>query len=994
MAGFYSFLPYLRQGLNTYLAQPDVTAGSAPEPPLLDLKLHLNVKSVDGTTNADSITKQFALKSPGDVNGVNSNAVVKVSPANWVTNFEPNYLPYIEFYDEDFCWRYTPARYQNPGGLQFRLRPWITLVVLKESEFELFTAPNGKPALRTMVAPSTVFPEQQDLWAWAHVHVNDNIGASDAAIGTTQAAIETAVNKLKNDILDKAPDKAVSRLICPRRLEPITGYTAFVIPTFESGRRTGLGQDPTLAPIPGMLDGGWNANTPSQTEYPIYHTWFFKTGGAGDFESLVRLLQPRVLSQDVGKRLIDLQRSNNAELEMVPAPSPTINLQGVVQPIGSNPDFWNLTDTGNLYVEKVRQLINEPTELLSTAQSGDPLIAPPIYGRWHAAKDRVEEVNGAADWIQEVNLDPRYRLFAGAGVETVRRNQEQYMDIAWAQIGEVMEANRKLRQVQLSKQANLAMYNKHLTPLNSELLINISAPVHQRIRNNPQTQTVYRDVHQSAIPVTMLSGAFRRLTRPGSPLVHGIASSTSTVVTTTALIAGVNNGTVTPAGPYAAPLGMIGYTIWTPSQLTSSFTLSLSSNAGFQFANPGMNTSTPVAGPNATSTQVMVNAISSLHSVIQALPAYSFTVNPALPLNAAKDIILVRTEPYYNAQKLAETIIKKTSAVGDVVTLSDTNFVMAYPKIKIPMFEELAKLSPDWIMPGLNDVEMNSINLLEVNNKYVEAYMLGLNYEMGRELLWRGYPTDQRGTYFSFFWGFSNSLSATQLSLALTNAPGVYNLDSFRDIDDIHRWRTVPGNQNSPLSALGANGVGGGRASMMVMTIRGELLRKYPGTIIYLHKAEWISATEPRRLSTDPQYPPVYPIFTGKLEPDVYLLGFNITPEEARGGGLDNPSEPGYFVVFQERAGELRFGADEASVPIPIPPNVVTLPKWDDLTWAHIKDIPDQDGFINLNRSFSVTDNIDLVTWNWNAATVAYALCQSPVKLNVHAEGLIPEPVT
>ena len=31
--------------------------------------------------------------------------------------------------------------------------------------------------------------------------------------------------------------------------------------------------------------------------------------------------------------------------------------------------------------------------------------------------------------------------------------------------------------------------------------------------------------------------------------------------------------------------------------------------------------------------------------------------------------------------------------------------------------------------------------------------MVGLNFEMGRELLWRGFPTDQRGTYFDSFWG-------------------------------------------------------------------------------------------------------------------------------------------------------------------------------------------------------------------------------------------------
>ena len=30
--------------------------------------------------------------------------------------------------------------------------------------------------------------------------------------------------------------------------------------------------------------------------------------------------------------------------------------------------------------------------------------------------------------------------------------------------------------------------------------------------------------------------------------------------------------------------------------------------------------------------------------------------------------------------------------------------------------------------------------------------MVGLNHEFARELLWREYPTDQRGSYFRQFW--------------------------------------------------------------------------------------------------------------------------------------------------------------------------------------------------------------------------------------------------
>ena len=48
--------------------------------------------------------------------------------------------------------------------------------------------------------------------------------------------------------------------------------------------------------------------------------------------------------------------------------------------------------------------------------------------------------------------------------------------------------------------------------------------------------------------------------------------------------------------------------------------------------------------------------------------------------------------------------------------------------------------------------------------------MLGANHEMGRELLWQGYPTDSRGTPFQKFW---------------------QRLDDRDDIAPIHQWQAT-----------------------------------------------------------------------------------------------------------------------------------------------------------------------------------------------------------
>ena len=82
-----------------------------------------------------------------------------------------------------------------------------------------------------------------------------------------------------------------------------------------------------------------------------------------------------------------------------------------------------------------------------------------------------------------------------------------------------------------------------------------------------------------------------------------------------------------------------------------------------------------------------------------------------------------------------------------------TETVMMAPAFPQPMYEALKEKSQDLLLPGLDKVEPDTVVGLRTNRAFVEAYMVGLNVEMARELLWRGFPTDQQGTYFKHFWG-------------------------------------------------------------------------------------------------------------------------------------------------------------------------------------------------------------------------------------------------
>ena len=68
------------------------------------------------------------------------------------------------------------------------------------------------------------------------------------------------------------------------------------------------------------------------------------------------------------------------------------------------------------------------------------------------------------------------------------------------------------------------------------------------------------------------------------------------------------------------------------------------------------------------------------------------------------------------------------------------------------MYGPLKDLSDELLVPNLGLVPPNTISLMLTNPPFIEAYLAGVNHEFARELLWREYPTDCRGSPFRQFW--------------------------------------------------------------------------------------------------------------------------------------------------------------------------------------------------------------------------------------------------
>ncbi|HJR08309.1 MAG TPA: hypothetical protein VJ842_13700, partial [Pyrinomonadaceae bacterium] len=232
----YSFLPWLKGGLANQITSAD--GANVPVRAAIDVRLVVATDNAAIPAADRTVNTEVQLIGPGDIVGINPDVVVKTQPRDWITDFEPNYIPFIEFYDEDFPWRYTPAAADTA---LHHLRPWLTLVLLKATEFEELHARTGPLSAIRVLDAQTKFQPASQLWAWAHVHVNEDLTADRTR------DIPASMNAL-GQLLSTQPDRAYSRLMCPRKLDPETEYYAFLIPTFESGRLAGLGLEvpPTL----------------------------------------------------------------------------------------------------------------------------------------------------------------------------------------------------------------------------------------------------------------------------------------------------------------------------------------------------------------------------------------------------------------------------------------------------------------------------------------------------------------------------------------------------------------------------------------------------------------------------------------------------------------------------------------------------------------------------------------------------------------------------
>jgi hypothetical protein len=1078
----YTFSSWLRKGIANRITEPDNLGAGATA-----IKERSHVP-IDVMLNSEPVHKEFAIIGPGDILGINPRMVVRTEPLNWITNFEPNYLTFIEFYEEDFLWRYTPAAANDK-----RLRPWLALLVLKDADRpddrEFSKNERRLPLPSVTVKSGDSLPPHDQTWAWAHVHTNQ--GYENAT------EFEQFLLSL-HDLNHPNADKIISRLLSPRKLDSDQAYRAFVVPAFETGRLAGLGQD--VSNIPAQQPA-WTAGA-GNIEFPIYYEWYFRTGQNEDFESLVKILEPRPTDAKVGRRDMDGSKPgfgmvNGTDIGPIPPMTDNqmiIGLEGALRSPETKSKPLTI-DTSKPFFHELESTLNFPADWQAASNTEtDPVVCPPIYGENHALKHTID-VTGVG-WLNELNRDPRHRVPSGFGVNVVQKNQEDYVARAWEQVKKILDANLKVRLSVFAMTAVQAIQTNFVEHLSTTEKFAVFSPVLRKVKGSPTT--LFNQIQDSKIPPAALDTALRRLIRPRGAYGKRLRQA-DPQFSHAGLIQDLNEGKTSAAPPKEVPPSLItdnklvdelpesklpewlnflvknrlviliillilllfvalftgawiicallavaavggyvyagrlaarteiGNAIKEPEKLLADLK-STPPREGFAFvvSDPvvpitaaGATQVTTATTSSSTSPEALqfadVKVYTRANSGQDSLEAKNFRV---AAINLSQRLTVRAPERVFtrfdvaNAEKKLNAAIKPTSAFSKMVA-AQVNFTfnpawllepehlipaMAYPDFSDAMYAKLRDISSELFLPNLQLIPPNTISLLETNPPFIEAYMTGLNHEFGRELLWREYPTDQRGSYFRQFWEVKGIIAED------TGLTPEELADVYKDIEPLDQWPTA--------SALGAHrNKKRPQGKQLVLVVRGELLKKYPNTIIYAQQAHIYKDKN----GVDPNREPIikeikteaemklevrFPIFRAEIQPDFRFFGFDMTIAQAKGD--DKPKletdDWGWYFIIQQIPGEPRFGMDIAFDPDDDPSTPIT---WDDLGWNNY---PDGAGFISTTvqptaihptatppvpNLFNKLTAAEKAQWGSHSADMAAVLYQKPVMIAVHAKEML-----
>lgn len=601
------------------------TAGDGPGTTLSDAGVTLELLR-DGSV-AESIPVRGRVAGPGDVVALGAGAVRRIVPGDNSTDLPSTRLAFVEFHTADLPWCISPP--PTVGAPQ----PWLALIVLREDEATLTPSPGPE----VVSCSDTVLPAISGLHAFAHVQGGR------------------------------------ARLIAPRRLKEGERYVALLVPTFEEGRRAGLraaGRDgASWSPV--ALDTPAWAASGDTVELPVYLRWTFST------------VRPLRLSEKVDQ----LSRGQVAELgwRRISAAAPGLGVTdggvhftpGALVPPASEPAY-PLDDTARAALRvSIDAVLDRDDE-----DPDHPVLGPPVRGK------RLFDADTDVSWCGDLNLEPRWRVVAGAAEAVVRALQDDLV-----------------RDIQDGIPTDLVRRDADRTQVGAvtlETVVGTDASVHPSY-GFLLARTSDTHAASGQLGRVVADPALRRALRPGAALVRQMARAVGHTVGTAAhAFAAADGGQVRRGDPVLRTLAdEIG-------TLATSLT-----------PIPGGD---QIEGPRPPRPPVQTATTAAPASVDDASRAATLALADAIDrLHARRDTA--------NADR-------DTTATG----------------LDIALVDALARWDIDWLLPGVRNLPAETVVILESNDAFVASFLIAANEEILRELTWREVPHEPRTALVPCFW--------------------------------------------------------------------------------------------------------------------------------------------------------------------------------------------------------------------------------------------------
>jgi hypothetical protein len=970
----YTIVPWVRRGLASL-----INASPATNYATLPVTLRLNNTPVNGP--------DVRLIGPGQITALDSRAVVRTDPANGASAFEPNYLPMVELAVPDLPWMFTPLPAVNG-----RLQPWICLVVVPETDgIEVDSVLSGISLLRfsAPATPASELPDLSTIDAWAHAQVTGaqlaGTALNSALDGNPSATVSRLISARRLDpnsnyiacivpTFRAGVNAALGLPVDDHDLAPawVTDVSApFVLPAYyvfrfqtaaqgdfaslaqkihppktklDAGTRTmdvgqpGFGMDG----VPGVqlgLEGALKTVDGSSTPWPA--------GAQATYESqfTAALVPPVVGDPAVAPPTYGKTHSGSP----LPAAGKTPTW---LRELNLDPRSRASASAGSQVVQRDQEaLVASAWDQLGEIRQANQLLRQSQLARQVSismSRRHLERIAGDGKWLQiTAPVHSRIRVALAGITATVYGHVEASRLPSGALSPAMRRMSRPSGPVgrQFKPGVPQIVERLNMPAGSSATALQVMGPL------QPPRGMVGLDDIVSGIQVknmtarslesgggwqlatealsSAISSAPTKTTEPAAP-----ARTETTVGSPVELATGGGAGTVdethgdtrTNSGGPPRNLPLID---WQSNPNLPPI---------LKGAKPNLPPPIVFPAKNSELDQVEANfrvAAQSINTYLNTAPAPP-PDRASLGGQAALTPVRAQISAALNPGDTIRARIGARIALG--AGADPLQPIEAGPKYPQPMYAPLAELSPEWMLPGISKIEADCATLLATNPAFIEAYMVGLNDEMSRELLWREFPADRRATCFQNFW---------------TASPDIPAIENF-----------------NAGAHLGDNIVQPTKGSQFVLLIRATLFQRYPNAMVYACEAKWSDRV--RVLTDNVQFP----IFRGEFGQEVKFFAFDL--DDPKGSSDPSVNKPGWYFVIAEHVTEPRVGLEPEKKATP-------TGEWNDLSWQEVKL---KGKYLDVLFA-PPTPSHETVAWSESSGALGYILIRRPVRVALHAQALL-----